>query len=60
MNPALRATFDWLQGQRLPPLPVAPAPSSPARTQPFSLVGFIDGRAFEDLKSFRKQFSSLN
>ena len=25
MNPDLRATFDWLQVQGLPPLPVAPA-----------------------------------
>ena len=40
MNPALRATFDWLQGQGLPPLPVAPAQDPtryPARDRAGSL-----------------------
>jgi hypothetical protein len=40
MNPALRATFDWLRSQGLPPLPVAPAQDPtryPARNRDGSL-----------------------
>jgi hypothetical protein len=46
MNPALRATFDWLQGQGLPPLPVAPAQDPtryPARNRDGSLKRDKDG-----------------
>jgi len=46
MNPVLRATFDWLQGQGLPPLPVAPAQDPtryPARNRDGSLKRDKDG-----------------
>ncbi|MBF2034276.1 MAG: bifunctional DNA primase/polymerase [Leptolyngbyaceae cyanobacterium T60_A2020_046] len=46
MNPALCATFDWLQGQGLPPLPVAPAQDPtryPARDRDGSLKRDKDG-----------------
>lgn len=46
MNPALHATFDWLQAQGLPPLPVAPAQDPtryPARNRDGSLKRDIAG-----------------
>lgn len=46
MNPALRATFDWLRSQGLPPLPVAPAQDPtryPARKGDGSLKRDKDG-----------------
>jgi len=46
MNPALRTTFDWLQVQGLPPLPVAPAQDPtryPARNRDGSLKRDKDG-----------------
>ncbi|MBD2230821.1 bifunctional DNA primase/polymerase [Phormidium tenue] len=46
MNPALCATFDWLQVQGLPPLPVAPAQDPtryPARNRDGSLKRDKDG-----------------
>lgn len=46
MNPALRATFDWLREQGLPPLPVAPAQDPtryPARNRDGSLKRDRDG-----------------
>ena len=46
MNPALRATFDWLRSPGMPPLPVAPAQDPtryPARNRDGSLKRDKDG-----------------